>query len=48
LRYALLIIGDVQLLSIWIASRILDGCRTLDSVEQTPAGETLIPALAGD
>jgi YQGE family putative transporter len=48
LRYALLIIGVVQLLSIWIASQILQGCRTLDSVEQTPTGETLIPVLVGE
>jgi YQGE family putative transporter len=48
LRYALLIIGVVQLLSIWIASQILQGCRSLGSSEQAPAGETLIPALAND
>lgn len=48
LRYALLIIGVMQLFSIWIANRILQGCRTLDRVEHAPPGETLIPVLAGD
>jgi YQGE family putative transporter len=48
LRYALLIIGVVQLLSIWIAARIVRGCRTLECSETTPAVEPLIPVLAGD
>jgi YQGE family putative transporter len=48
LRYALLIIGIVQLLSIWIAQRILNGCRTLKTPEEVPTSETLIPILAGE
>jgi YQGE family putative transporter len=31
LRYALLMIGLVQLLSIWMANQILNGCRTLET-----------------
>jgi hypothetical protein len=46
LRYALLIIGVVQLLSIWMAKRVLKGCA-----EASPAGEggptgVPIPVLA--
>ncbi len=48
LRYALLIIGVVQLLSIWIAARIVRGCRTLECSETSPAVEPLFPVLAGD
>ena len=48
LRYALLIIGVVQLLSIWIANQILRGCRILDLTERIPAGEPLMPALANE
>lgn len=48
LRYALLIIGVVQLLSIWLASRILAGCRKLGATERSPSPETLVPILAGE
>ncbi len=48
LRYALLIIGVVQLLSIWMAKRILQGCRTLEPTHEAPSTETLIPVLAGE
>ena len=46
LRYALLIIGVVQLLSIWMAKRILPGCATLAKDGVTPPIDTPIPALA--
>lgn len=48
LRYALLIIGLVQLLSIWIAYRILDGCRSLDASETIASTEALLPSLASE
>lgn len=48
LRYALLIIGVVQLLSIWIANRVLQGCRTVECSEANPSVEPLIPVLTGD
>ena len=48
LRYALLIIGVVQLLSIWMAQRVLEGCATLDPAgEVRPVGMPLA-ALAGE
>jgi MFS transporter, YQGE family, putative transporter len=46
LRYALLIIGVVQLLSIWMAKRILAGCATLAKDRGTQPIDTPIPALA--
>ena len=46
LRYALLIIGVVQLLSIWMAKRVLKGCAELAlAAESKPAG-TSMPVLA--
>jgi YQGE family putative transporter len=45
LRYALLIIGVVQLLSIWIANRILEGCRTLEAPETATLTDTAIPSV---
>jgi MFS transporter, YQGE family, putative transporter len=48
LRYALLIVGVVQLLSIWIANRILQGCRSLGIAEKAPVAESLIPVLTGE
>ena len=48
LRYALLIIGVVQLLSIWMAKRVLQGCAAIGPAgEDQPAG-TPIPVLAGE
>jgi hypothetical protein len=34
LRHALLIVGAVQLLSIWMAKRVLDGCTTSEADQQ--------------
>jgi YQGE family putative transporter len=48
LRYALLIIGGVQLLSILVASRILQGCRTMETTEAAPLADPLIPVLVGE
>jgi YQGE family putative transporter len=48
LRYALLIIGVVQLLSVWIASSILRGCRTLEQAETAAPTDPLVPALASE
>jgi YQGE family putative transporter len=48
LRYALLIIGIVQLLSIWIANRILQGCHTMKTTEPAPLADPLIPVLVGE
>jgi MFS transporter, YQGE family, putative transporter len=48
LRYALLIIGVVQLLAIRIASQILRSCRMLDPTEKVPSAETLVPVLIGE
>jgi MFS transporter, YQGE family, putative transporter len=48
LRYALLIIGVVQLLSIWIANRVLQGCRKLNATEAAPVFESLVPSLASE
>ncbi|MDZ4656131.1 MAG: MFS transporter [Bythopirellula sp.] len=48
LRYALLIIGVVQLLSIWMAKRILEGCRALEPAANNLPAETLIPILASE
>jgi MFS transporter, YQGE family, putative transporter len=46
LRYALLIIGIIQLLSAWIAQGILHGCRTLDEAAEVPLVESLVPVLS--
>jgi MFS transporter, YQGE family, putative transporter len=48
LRYALLIIGVVQLLSIWIANGILKSCRTLEAPEPSPLLGSAIPALVSE
>jgi YQGE family putative transporter len=48
LRYALLIIGVVQLLSIWIAARIVQGCRTVEITETVLPVESLVPSLVGE
>jgi YQGE family putative transporter len=48
LRYALLIIGVVQLLSIWIGNRILQGCHSMTSTAPTQLTEPLIPLLASE
>jgi YQGE family putative transporter len=48
LRYALLIIGGVQLLSILVASRILQGCRTMETTKAAPLADPLIPVLVGE
>jgi YQGE family putative transporter len=48
LRYALLIIGVVQLLSIWMAKRVLKGCAAMaQAAEGQPTG-TPMPVLAGE
>ncbi|MCX6927585.1 MAG: hypothetical protein NT154_30910 [Verrucomicrobia bacterium] len=48
LRYALLIIGVVQLLSIWMAKRVLNGCAaTKQAGEGQPAG-TPVPVFAAE
>ncbi len=47
LRYALVIIGLVQLLSVWMAKRVLEGCAALaPSVDAQPTG-VAHPVLAG-
>jgi YQGE family putative transporter len=43
LRYALLIVGVVQLLSIWMANRVLDGCTASDREDELIAAP--IPIL---
>lgn len=45
LRYALLIIGVVQMLSIWMAKRVLNGCAASDPDLQEPRVATGIPIL---
>jgi MFS transporter, YQGE family, putative transporter len=45
LRYALLIIGVVQMLSIWMAKRVLNGCAASDPDRQEPSVATGIPIL---
>jgi hypothetical protein len=48
LRYALLIIGVVQLLSIWMAKRVLKGCAAMaQAAEGQPTGKPM-PVLAGE
>jgi YQGE family putative transporter len=48
LRYALLIIGVVQLLSIWMAKRVLRGCKTSDYEQQAVMNATAAAILAGE
>ena len=48
LRYALLIIGLVQLLSIWMAKRVLKGCAAMATAREVRSVESLIHVLAGD
>jgi uncharacterized membrane protein len=48
LRYALLIIGVVQLLSIWMAQRVLKGCAAMAQAEAgQPSGKPM-PLLAAE
>jgi YQGE family putative transporter len=48
LRYALLIIGVVQMLSIWMAKRVLSGCTASDPDRQDQLRAAPIPILVGD
>jgi MFS transporter, YQGE family, putative transporter len=48
LRYALLIIGVVQLLSIWMAKRVLRGCKTSDYEQEAVMNATAAAILAGE
>lgn len=43
LRYALLIIGVVQLLSIWMAKRVLKGCAATEQAGKVAPAGTPIP-----
>jgi YQGE family putative transporter len=47
LRYALLIIGVVQLLSIWMAQRVLKGCTAAAPASEGEPPGAPIPLLAG-
>ncbi len=46
LRYALLMIGVVQLLSIAVAQRVLKGCGETDSTRVEETGVTAVPIVA--
>jgi MFS transporter, YQGE family, putative transporter len=48
LRYALLIIGVVQMLSIWMAKRVLNGCTASEPDRQDPLIAAPIPILVGE
>jgi YQGE family putative transporter len=48
LRYALLIIGLVQLLSIWMAKRVLSGCSATDIDREDLLVAKPLPALMGE
>jgi YQGE family putative transporter len=47
LRYALLIVGVLQLVSIWMAKRVLQGCAATGKSEVQPP-TTIIPILVGE
>jgi YQGE family putative transporter len=48
LRYALLIIGVVQMLSIWMAKRVLDGCTASEPDLQDQLVAVPLPVLVGE
>jgi YQGE family putative transporter len=48
LRYALLIIGVVQLLSIWMANRVLRGCKTSSYDQEAVINAAAVAILAGE
>jgi MFS transporter, YQGE family, putative transporter len=48
LRYALLIIGAVQMLSIWMAKRVLNGCNESEPGRQDLLIPTPLPVLVGE
>jgi MFS transporter, YQGE family, putative transporter len=48
LRYALLIIGAVQLLSIWMAKRVLSGCTESNPDRPAQLNTTSVAILAGE
>ena len=48
LRYALLIVGVVQMLSIWMAKRILKGCTSSEPDRQDQLIAAPIPILVGE